>query len=181
MKKILFAAASASFFFIACNSATNTSSSGKDSTVEKNLASNAKVYKAFETGDKATLDSFISSDAVDHNGPNGKEITNGDSIKNMLADMHNHIKDFNINIITAAANDDYIFTYAEVTGTTTDGTQGMPAGSKMDEKFVDLVKVKDGKMVEHWGFADPNEMMKQMQAMHENNKMETIDTVKRKK
>ncbi len=172
MKKILFAAASASFFLIACNSgATNGTSTAKDSTIEKNLASNKKVYKAFETGDRAVLDSFISSDAVDHAGPNGTAISNGDSVKNMLADMHNHVKDLSVNIITAAANDDYIFTYSELTGTTADSTWGMPAGTKIDEKSVDLVRVKDGKMVEHWAFADPNEMMKRMQEMHSNDKM----------
>src|SRR5690349_16758864 len=150
MKKILFAAAAASFLLIACNNgATNGISSAKDSTIEKNLISNKKVYKAFETGDRAVLDSFISNDAVDHAGPNGTTMS-GDSVKNMLADMHNHVKDLNINIITAAANDDYIFTYTEFTGTTVDSTWGMPAGSKIDEKSVDLVRVKDGKMVEHW-------------------------------
>ncbi len=171
MKKLLFAVASASFLLIACNNdATNGTASAKDSTIEKNLASNKKVYKAFETGDRAVLDSFISSDAVDHAGPNGTTLS-GDSVKNMLADMHNHVKDLSINIITAAANDDYIFTYNEFTGTTTDSTWGMPAGSKIDEKSVDLVRVKDGKMVEHWAFADPNEMMKRMQEMHSNDKM----------
>ena len=35
----------------------------------------------------------------------------------------------------------------------------------MDENSVDVVKIKDGKMVEHWGFVDPGAMMKQMQAM----------------
>jgi predicted ester cyclase len=171
MKKILFAAASASFLLIACNNgATNGTSSAKDSTIERNLASNKKVYKAFETGNKAVLDSFISSDAVDHAGPNGTTMS-GDSIKNMLADMHNHVKDLNVNIITAAANEDYIFTYTEFTGTAADSTWGMPAGTKIDEKSVDLVRVKDGKMVEHWAFADPNEMMKRMQEMHSNDKM----------
>jgi len=171
MKKIFFVAASASFFLIACNNgATNGTSSANDSTIEKNLVKNRKVYKAVETGDRAVLDSSISSDAVDHSGPNGTTISNGDSVKNMLADMHNHIKDLNINIITAAANDDYIFTYSELTGTAADSTWGMPAGTKLDEKGVDLVKVKDGKMVEHWAFADPNEMMKHMQEMN-NNKM----------
>lgn len=182
MKKILFAAASSSFLLLACNNgASNGTSSSKDSTIEKNLASNQKVYKAFETGDKAVLDSFIANDAVDHAGPNGTTIS-GDSVINMLADMHNHVKDFKINIITSASNGDYIFTYTETTGTAADSTLGMPVGTKFDQKSVDLVKVKDGKMQEHWDFADPNEMMKQMQAMHSNDKMDAAsDKSKMKK
>jgi predicted SnoaL-like aldol condensation-catalyzing enzyme len=36
----------------------------------------------------------------------------------------------------------------------------MPAGSSMDNKQVDVVKIKDGKMVEHWGFLNWEDVMK---------------------
>lgn len=170
MKKILFSTAVAVFLLIACKDATTTSSAMSDSTNEKNLADNNTVNKAIMTGDRATLDSFISNDAVDHMGPNGKEMDNGDSIKAMLADMHNHIKDMNMDVIAEASNKDYIFTFTRMTGTTTDSTMGMPAGTKIDSKGVDVVRIKDHKMVEHWGFVDPAEMMKQM---HMDNKMES--------
>jgi ketosteroid isomerase-like protein len=39
---------------------------------------------------------------------------------------------------------------------------GMPAGTLMNENVVDLVKIKDGKITEHWGYVDPAAMMKQM-------------------
>ena len=89
----------------------------------------------------------------------------GDSIKHMLADMHNHVKDLKFDIISEATDGDYIFSLVHVSGTTTDAMFGPPTGTKMDEKSVDVVKVKDGKMVEHWGFVDPNEMMKRMSGM----------------
>ena len=48
----------------------------------------------------------------------------------------------------------------------------MPAGSALDEKGVDVIKLnKDGQMIEHWGFVDPAAMMKHMQEMG-GNKME---------
>ena len=47
-----------------------------------------------------------------------------------------------------------------VKGTAVDNTMGMTAGSSMDSKQVDVVKVKDGKMVEHWGFLDWQDVMK---------------------
>jgi predicted SnoaL-like aldol condensation-catalyzing enzyme len=49
-----------------------------------------------------------------------------------------------------------------VTGTANDNSMGMTAGNKMDDKSVDVVKIKDGKMVEHWGFVDWQQMMKMM-------------------
>ena len=136
---------------------TNTTSQADDY-----LARNRTVYKAIETGDAAALDSLIASDAVDHQGVNGTDIKGTDSVKHYLADIHNHLKDGKFEIIEAATNGDYIFTLAHVTGTTADSAWGMPPGTKMDEKGVDVVKVKDGKMVEHWGFVDAAAIMKRM-------------------
>jgi len=161
---------------ISCTDSTKTSTDNTGtSQADENLAKNSRVYKAIETGDAATLDSLISSDAVDHQGPNGTEIKGTDNVKHMLADIHNHLKDGKFEVIEAATNGDYIFTLARVTGTTADSTWGMPPGSKVDEKGVDVVKIRDGKMVEHWGFVDPAAMMKKMHEMHSmERKMETM-------
>lgn len=132
-----------------------------------------KIYRAFETGDRAVLDSFIPNDILDHAGPNGMPFTNGDSLKTMLANMNKHVTGLKVNVITAAANNDYIFSYVQFTGTAADSTWGKPAGTSIDEKSVDLVRVKDGKMVEHWGFMDQGDVMKKMQEMQSNKKMDT--------
>src|SRR5206468_6834131 len=84
-------------FFQACTSSpTATLGSTSES---KDLENNRKVYKAIETGNLQPIDSLIANDAVDHQGPNGGEIRGGDSIKHMLADMHNHAKDLKFDII----------------------------------------------------------------------------------
>lgn len=158
------------FTFIACTNPSSNSSGGMagnsdSSQTQTNLAKNRSIYKALETGDAKVIDSLIADDAVDHQGPNGNEIKGGDSIKHVLIDMHNHVKDLSFSVTTEAANDDYIFTLVHMTGTTSDNSFGMPAGSKMDNNSVDVVKIKNGKMIEHWGFVDPNEMMKAMQHM----------------
>ena len=180
MKKIFLTAAIFSFF-ISCKDSTNTGTT-ENSQNEKNLANNRKVYKAIETGDASTIDSLIADDAVDHQGPNGVDIKGGDSIKHMLTEMHNHVKDLKFDVIADAANGDYIFAMANIKGTTNDAWMGMPAGLKMDEKGVDVIKIRDGKMVEHWGFVDANEMMKHMKEMPANSKMDSkmTDTTKKK-
>lgn len=163
MKKILITAATGLLcFFISCK---NSGSSPTSDETQKNLDANTRVMKAIETGDSATIDSLIADDAVDHMGPNGQEIKGGSNIKRMLVDMHNHVKDLKFDIISEAANGDYVFTFSNISGTMLDSSMGMPAGTKMDEKNVDVVKVKDGKMTEHWGFVDPAAMMKHMQEM----------------
>lgn len=164
MKKILFAAAVGMLCFLtSCKDSGTTSTT--DNQNEKNLANNRKAIKAIETGDAATIDSLIASDAIDHQGPNGMVIKGSDSVRHMLADMHNHVKDLKIDIIADAANGDYIFVLSHFTGSVNDSFMGMPAGATIDEKDVDVIKIKDGKMIEHWGFVDANEMMKHMKEM----------------
>ena len=167
MKKVLIATAAGMLcFFISCKDSSSTSStSSSTDDVQKNIDNNNKVIKAIETGDSATINSLIADDAVDHMGPNGQPITGGANVRHMLIDMHNHMKDLKMDIITTAGNADYIFTYSRMSGTASDAAMGMPAGTKMDQTGVDVVKVKDGKMTEHWGFVDPAAMMKQMQGM----------------
>jgi len=143
--------------------------------IQKNLDINAKAMKAIETGSAAAIDSLISDDMVDHMGPHGKELKGGATIKPMLIDMHNHWKGLKFDVITASANKEYVFTLSKTMGIAIDTTMGMAAGTKMDEKMVDLIKIKDGKIVEHWGFVDPAAMMKKMHEMHSmERKMETM-------
>jgi ketosteroid isomerase-like protein len=147
------------FTFISCNNGGVASTSAhKNSTIQKNLAINDALFKAVEIGDRAALDTLISNNIVDHNGINNKLTTNADSVRSMLADSHKPLKDFKIRIITAAANDDYVFTYEDVTGKTLDSTKEQPDGVPIHSNPVDLVKIKNGKVVEHWEFENSNKI-----------------------
>jgi len=154
------------FTFTSCNNSgsSSTASNGSDSsatsTEQQNLEKNRSVYKAIENGDSATIKNLIADDAVDHQTPTGQELNGGDKIVHMLTDMHNHVKDLNFDIVTDAARGDFVFTMVKVKGTMTDNTMGMPAGTKMDNQQVDVIKIKDGRMVDHWGFLDWQDVMK---------------------
>jgi predicted SnoaL-like aldol condensation-catalyzing enzyme len=131
---------------------------------DKDLANNRALYKAIETGDVSKLKTYIAKDAVDHGGgANGQDITDGDSIIAMLGNIHNSVTNLKMDIIAEAANGDYVFTLVRMTGTTTaDPGMGMPPNKALDSKSVDVVRLKNGKAVEHWGFQDPKEMMQMM-------------------
>jgi len=128
------------------------------------LANNREVYKAIETGDVSKLADYIDKDAVDHGGgANGQDVMGADSIIAMLGNIHNSFTDLKMDVIADAVNGDYLFTLVHMTGTTT-ATPGMglPPNKQIDSKSVDVVKLKDGKAVEHWEFLDPKEMMAMM-------------------
>jgi steroid delta-isomerase-like uncharacterized protein len=158
--------------FISCKDSGATSMTDVN---QKNLDINAKIMKAIETGDAATINSLIADDVVDHMGPDGKEIKGGDKLKPMLIDMHKHMKDLKFDVITTSANTDYVFTLSKISGTVIDSSMGMPAGTLMNENVVDLVKIKDGQVTEHWGYVDPAAMMKQMkESSSMNQKMDSM-------
>ena len=153
MKSILFAASAVSLCcLIACNNSSG--SLGND----KNLSASRDIFKGIETGDTTKLTS-IAPDAVDHAGPTGGDVTNGDSIKGMLAQIHTHVKDFKIDILGDAASGDYVYTWTKWTGTALDSAMGFQANQPFNTSGVDIIKFRNGQAVEHWGFVDQKEMM----------------------
>ena len=150
--------------FISCESKTEEKEDDDDKGGSKKemFEGNRAVLHAIETGDSVTLRKYITADAVDHAAGQKGEDLKGDEIIRQLADVHNHIDGLKMEVIEEAANDDHIFTLVRMTGTTNKPFWGMPANHKMDSKSVDVIRVKDGKMMDHWGYFDMAEMMAMM-------------------
>jgi hypothetical protein len=152
MKKILSAVAvSVSCFFVACNN------SGTSSGNNKNISVAHEIFQGIETGDTNKLVA-IAPDAVDHAGPMG-EVTNGDSIKGMLREMHNHVRDLKIEVLGDAVNGDYVYSWTRMSGTALDSSMGFQPNMPFNVRSVDIIKFRDGKAVEHWGFVDQQDLM----------------------
>lgn len=177
MKKFLFSSSVAMFFLISCNTPTSTAPAATTpSQSDVNIANNLKIYKAIETGDMSSIDTLFADGAIDHEGPNGMEIKGKDSIMKMLGGIHKQVKDLKIDVITSAANGDYIFSLVDFTGTIADSSMGTP-GKSIDEKSVDVIKLKDNKFSEHWGFDEDAQVNKEMMEMHD--KMSGMDKKKK--
>jgi len=151
MKKLCFAvSAFYAIFLIACN---NDGNSGNDN----NISTSRDIIKGIETGDSSKLSS-IAPDAVDHAGPTG-DVSNGDSIKGYLLEMHNHIKDLKIDILGDAASGDNVYIWTKMTGTALDSTMGFMPNQPFSVSGVEILKFRDGKVVEHWGTIDQKDLM----------------------
>ena len=173
MKKYLLAISSCLFLFcMSCNNKAGDDKMGAgkmSDQAEKNIAASHVVSDAFQSGDISKIDSVVASDFVDHTerGDMGR-----DSLKAMITAIHATHKDMKAEIIKDLADDEYVFSWMRFTGTS-DGSMGMPAGP-YDMRSIEVVRFKDGKAVEHWGFMEPREMMKWMQ------QMPAMDTTKKK-
>jgi len=89
-----------------------------------------------------------------------------DSAKIMFTEMHDHISNLKMEPIAYATGGDYHFDLVRMTGTTNSEYMGMPANTPIDMTSVNVVKIKNGKAVEHWRYSDAHQMMQMMQMMH---------------
>lgn len=176
MKKVfIISSISCAIFLLSCKDSTTTTTS---SSAVKNRENINSVYRGIETGDLSTMDAFVADDIVDHYGM-PDEITGRENVKKNLADIHNHFTNLKMEIVAEATSgdDQYHFTLVRMTGTTSDDKFGRPANTPVDEMSVDVVKMKDGKAVEHWGYQDAKMMMKMMQG-HDMPSHDAMDTSK---
>lgn len=150
---------------------TSTAQTGKTDTVVKkqqaalNRERNLAIYKGIETGDLSVMDKFVAEDVIDHGGM--EDVKGRENVKKMLADIHNHHTNLKLSLITDATSEDgmYHFALVRITGTSKEAHMGMPANTPMDRTSVDVVRMQNGKVVEHWNFDDPRGMMKMMEGM----------------
>jgi predicted SnoaL-like aldol condensation-catalyzing enzyme len=155
----LFAAATLCCF-LSCDHVKTATDTKEDSAAAKNLEASHIVTKAFDSGDVSMIDSVVASDFVDHTDRGDK---NRDSLKAMIIAWKADSKDSKSELIKELADGEYVFSWMRFTGTTS-GTMGMPAGP-YNMTSIEVIRCKDGKAVEHWGFMEPREMMKMMGQM----------------
>lgn len=137
---------------ISCNSG----SGGMSDAAKKNLEVNDAITNAFYAGDFTKMGDYIAADAVDHGGENG-DVTGLDSIVAQMKRFHEQMPDAKATMTKSLANDEYVFTWATVSGTM--------EGKSMTMSSVDISKFKDGKAIEHWVFMDPKDMAMMMPQM----------------
>lgn len=135
--------------------------------VKRNTEHNREIYRAIETGDVSKLDSFIAEDIVDHEGNMGKDIVGRDSVKHHISKIHTYFEGLKVESIADATSADgqYHFAMVRMTGKAKANPWGIPVDTDMDDTNIDVVKIRDGKAVEHWSFTSQKDMMEMMGAM----------------
>jgi predicted ester cyclase len=122
-----------------------------------------EVLNALTTGKLDVLDKHIAPDFVDHDpSPIMSNKTGLERIKEDFAAYYKIFPDMKAKVHSIAVSGDMLFAYITFTGTTSEPHMGMPAGHKMTMNSVDIVRFKDNKAVEHWGFTANSDIMKMM-------------------
>jgi predicted SnoaL-like aldol condensation-catalyzing enzyme len=122
---------------------------------EKNLAAVHLINQAFRTGDTSKINSVVASDFVDHTdrGDLGR-----DSLKKLIIEMYAAFKDMKSEVIKEFADKDWVFSLMRYSGVS-NGQDGMPNGP-YEMTPLEVVRFKNGKIVEHWSYMEMREITK---------------------
>ncbi len=106
----------------------------------------------FVRHDLTGLDGCMRDDYIQHNPdcPQGKA-----GFIQFFTEIFTAVPDFKYTLMKIAAEGDLVFIYCRTTGTHKGTWLGMPAtGNKLDFNVVDIFRMQDGLIAEHWDVAD---------------------------
>ncbi|MBV9922313.1 MAG: ester cyclase [Pseudonocardia sp.] len=118
--------------------------------------------EGFATGNVDVVDELCSPDLVDHQfglaGVGAEAIAH---VKAAVQDVHRAVPDIRFSIEDAVESGDALWVRVRGRGTATGAFFGPPSGSRVDFTVIDIARVVDGRIVEHWGVPDRFAMLVQ--------------------
>lgn len=131
------------------------------STPEKNKEVVELLYNmVFRGHDFSRLDEIMRDDYIQHN----EDVAQGkEGFKRFFEKTFQSIPDFSYTMKMIVADGDIVMMYSTTTGTHTGEWVGNPAtGNKLDFEVVDIFRIQDGKIAEHWDVADTLKLFQQV-------------------
>lgn len=131
-------------------------------SIEENKAVAKRAVDAINAGDFSTLESLVAVDSVDHAIPPNMPPTR-DSAVQFLTMLRTSFPNLKYTIEDAIAEGDLVVHRSIATGTMKGDFLGMPAtGKSATWGEIHIVRVQNGKIVEHWASVDQLGMFQQL-------------------
>lgn len=113
------------------------------------------LEEGFATGNTDIVDELCSPDLVEHQfGLAGTGANAIQNLKGAIVAVHTATPDLSFTIEDAVEDGDTIWVRAHATGTNTGPFFGPPSGLPVEITVIDVARVVDGRIVEHWGVPD---------------------------
>ena len=129
-----------------------------------NKATILRLYEeVFSKGDLDLIDELMADDFVEHEElppgiPPGKAAPRA-----LMTMMHGAFPDFHATVEELLEDGDKVIARVRFSGTHQGEFMGIPAtGKKFDIAVIDIIELRDGKAVAHWGVMDMAGMMEQL-------------------
>lgn len=131
------------------------------STLDSNKKAVETLYNTvFRNHDFSKLDEIMRDDYIQHNAdcPQGK-----DGFVQFFKEIFSGIPDFSYTMKKIIAEGDMVMLWATTTGTHKGEWLGSaPTGNKLNYDVVDIFRIQDGKIAEHWDVADTLKLFSQV-------------------
>ena len=138
----------------------------KEVTIMNNPKKNKELVKAFcntvfVNHDLSTLDQLMRDDYIQHNPdvPQGKA-----GFRQFFEETFKAMPDFKYTLKQIVADEDLVWIYCTTSGTHTGGEWlGVPpTGNRLNFDVVDMFRIQDGLIAEHWDVADTYSLFSQL-------------------
>jgi predicted ester cyclase len=111
--------------------------------------------RGFAAGDDSVVDEVCSPDLVEHQfGTSGTGADAIAHVKAAIRGVHAAFPDLSYTIEDYVEAGDVIWTRARARGTATGAYFGPPSGKPVDITVIDICRIVDGRITEHWGVPD---------------------------
>jgi predicted ester cyclase len=133
-----------------------TMTSSTESPDSPALAIIRRIFdEGFATGNADIVDELCSADLIEHQfGLAGRGAEALDHVRSAIRDVHRAVPDMTFSLEDAAESDDTIWVRVVGRGTATGPFFGPPSGRPVELTVIDVARVVDGRIVEHWGVPD---------------------------
>ena len=147
------------------NQASNTQSAPvANAAADANKALVRSFMDQMVAGDTTKVDSLFADAFVDHQSMPGMA-PGREGLKSMIVGFHSAFPDLKMTMNDISTDGDKVWMYSTMSGTMKGPLMGMkPTGKSFSVDGFDLVRIENGKIVEHWGAQDNMAMMEQLGA-----------------
>ena len=130
---------------------------------DDNMQLARRIYdEVFTGGDLALLDEILAEDVVEHEA--GLGVTpDRDGVKQFFAQTRAAFPDLKAEVHDMLASGDRVVARVRFSGTHRGEFAGIPATNRtVGVEAIDILRVQDGKVAEHWGVMDQLAMLQQL-------------------
>jgi predicted ester cyclase len=122
------------------------------------------VELAFGNCDLSVIDELMDDNCIEHQfGMSGGK----EGLKNSILSLHSAFPDMQYQLQHACEADGLVWVHYQATGTNTGSfMHNPPSGKKFKIDVIDIARVINGRITEHWGMPDRFALMKQLGLMN---------------
>ncbi len=123
-----------------------------------------RFYEEISAGNLEVIDELVADEVVEHEEFPGLE-PNKEGVRQFFTLMRRAFPDLHMEPHEMIAEGDLISARVTLTGTHEGEFLGLaPTGKPIEIETIDMLRIRDGQAVEHWGVTDSMTMMHQLDA-----------------